>query len=111
MTARATLLRLQGHTAKVFQDRVLVATKAQDAQIAYFDALAAAAQQAADSLLCSSILAGHSSESDEFADIGIFLGEGADYSKGNEKQVLKSLGLEPGKVRAFRRVFCACVPC
>ncbi|KAJ7502770.1 hypothetical protein B0H11DRAFT_1986249 [Mycena galericulata] len=56
---------------------------------------AAAAQRAADSVLCSSVLAGHSSESDEFGDVAVWLGPGA-FGKGNEQAVLKKLGLEHG---------------
>ncbi|KAJ6607766.1 hypothetical protein B0H10DRAFT_2070350, partial [Mycena sp. CBHHK59/15] len=60
----------------------------------YFASLASAAERAATSAACSSILAGHTSESDEFADVSIWLGQGA-YGKGHELAVLKKLGLEP----------------
>ncbi|KAF7321507.1 hypothetical protein MKEN_00671500 [Mycena kentingensis (nom. inval.)] len=98
MSAPATIRRLQSH-AKLFKERVLDASKpsADPTQLAFFDTLALAASQAADSLLCSSILAGHGSESDEFADAGVYLGQG-DFAKGNEKLVLSSLGLEAGKI-------------
>ncbi|KAJ7497131.1 hypothetical protein FB451DRAFT_1210248 [Mycena latifolia] len=63
-------------------------------QLPYLESLASAAQRAADSVLCSSILAGHSSESDDFADVSVWLGQGS-YGKGNEHAVLNKLGLEP----------------
>ncbi|KAJ7078911.1 hypothetical protein B0H15DRAFT_859706 [Mycena belliarum] len=57
------------------------------------ETLASAAHSAADSVLCSSILAGHSSESDDFADVSVWLGPGS-YGKGNEQTVLNKLGLD-----------------
>ncbi|KAH7908603.1 hypothetical protein BJ138DRAFT_1012447 [Hygrophoropsis aurantiaca] len=59
--------------------------------------LTEAAQDAAKSLFCGSIIAGHTSESDEYADIGIWLGHGPDdhgYDKGYEIEVLHALGLD-----------------
>ncbi|KAJ7188469.1 hypothetical protein C8R46DRAFT_21293 [Mycena filopes] len=64
---------------------------------AELESLSVAAESAATSLLCSSILAGHSSESDEFGDAAIWLGQGA-FGKGHEQAVLKSLGLEGGRI-------------
>nr|GAT57712.1 predicted protein [Mycena chlorophos] len=43
------------------------------------------------------ILAGHSSESDEFCDVGVWLGEG-NFGKGNETLVLDTLGLKQGTI-------------
>ncbi|KAH7923941.1 hypothetical protein BV22DRAFT_549142 [Leucogyrophana mollusca] len=56
-----------------------------------------AAQDAATSLFCGSIVAGHTGESDEYADVGLWLGEGSGgrgYGKGQEIEVLRALGLE-----------------
>jgi len=46
-------------------------------------------------VLCSSILAGHTSESDDFSDVSIWLGEGS-FGKGNEQSIVKALGLDSG---------------
>jgi hypothetical protein len=56
--------------------------------------LVLAAQKAAsvNALACGSILAGPSSDSTEYGDVGVWLGEGP-YSRGHEKDVLKALGL------------------
>ncbi|KAJ7124906.1 hypothetical protein C8R44DRAFT_781758 [Mycena epipterygia] len=64
------------------------------AQLTYLESLASAAQRAATSVLCSSILAGHSSESDDFSDVPVWLGQGS-YGRGHEQAVLQKLGLEP----------------
>jgi len=64
---------------------------------AELESLSVAAESAATSVLCSSILAGHTSESDDFGDAAIWLGQGA-FGKGHEQAVLKSLGLEGGKI-------------
>lgn len=52
------------------------------------------AQQAssANALACGSILAGPSSDSTEYGDVGIWLGEGP-YGRGCEREVLDALGL------------------
>jgi len=55
-------------------------------------ALVEAAEEAATSLACSSILAGQGSESDEHGDVGIWLGDGP-YGEGQEHEVLKALDL------------------
>ncbi|KAJ6593705.1 hypothetical protein B0H19DRAFT_1091726 [Mycena capillaripes] len=68
-----------------------------DQLAADLESLAAAAQLAATSVLCSSILAGHTSESDDFGDAAIWLGQGA-FGKGHEQAVLKTLGLEGGRI-------------
>ncbi|KAJ7928628.1 hypothetical protein B0H13DRAFT_1597416, partial [Mycena leptocephala] len=60
------------------------------------ESLATSAQRAATSVLCSSILAGHTSESDDFGDTAVWLGQGA-FGKGQEQAVLKTLGLEGGR--------------
>ncbi|KAJ7039252.1 hypothetical protein C8F04DRAFT_1034023 [Mycena alexandri] len=70
---------------------------------AELESLSVAAESAATSVLCSSILAGHTSESDDFGDAAIWLGQGA-FGKGHEQAVLKSLGLEGGKVRAISSI-------
>lgn len=65
------------------------------------------AQKAALAVPCGSILAGEGSESDDYGDVGVWLGQG-EFKKGSEKesaeQVLKALGLTSwanGKVRLF----------
>src|ERR1700734_2331831 len=55
--------------------------------------LVEAAQAAASSLACSSILAGQGSESDDDGDVGLWLGKG-DYGEGHEREVLEALGLQ-----------------
>jgi hypothetical protein len=55
--------------------------------------LASTAAEAAVTSACASILAGQSSESDEYGDVAILLGEG-DYGPGQEVNVLESLGLQ-----------------
>jgi hypothetical protein len=65
-------------------------------------ALVVAAEEAATSLTCSSILAGHGSESDDNGDAGLWLGQGA-YGKGHENEILEALDLsgwaQGGEVR------------
>lgn len=56
-------------------------------------ALTERANAAAASLACGSILAGQSSESDEFGDVAFWLGDGA-YGRGEERSLLRALGLE-----------------
>ncbi|KAG2031285.1 hypothetical protein BDR03DRAFT_972852 [Suillus americanus] len=58
----------------------------------YLEKLVRAAQQAAESHYCGSFVAGQTSESDEFADIGVWLGEG-NYRRNHEKDILDKLGL------------------
>lgn len=58
----------------------------------YLEKLVRAAQQTAESHYYGSFVAGQSSESDEFADIGVWLGEG-DYQRNHEKEILDKLGL------------------
>ncbi|KAG1812443.1 uncharacterized protein BJ212DRAFT_1369776 [Suillus subaureus] len=58
----------------------------------YLEKLVRAAQQTAESHYCGSFVAGQTSESDEFADIGVWLGEG-NYQRNHEKEVLDKLGL------------------
>jgi len=62
-------------------------------QISLIKALVEAAEEAATSLACSSILAGQGSESDDHGDVGIWLGKGT-YGKGHESEVLDALGLQ-----------------
>ncbi|OCH91812.1 hypothetical protein OBBRIDRAFT_886717 [Obba rivulosa] len=56
--------------------------------------LTLAANAAANSLACGSILAGQTSETDEFGDVAFWLGEGP-FGKGFENEVLKALGFAP----------------
>lgn len=58
----------------------------------YLEKLVRAAQQTAESHYYGSFVAGQSSESDEFADIGVWLGEG-NYQRNHEKEILDKLGL------------------
>ncbi|KAI0371046.1 hypothetical protein BV20DRAFT_965689 [Pilatotrama ljubarskyi] len=60
----------------------------------YLKDLTVCANAAAASLACGSILAGHTSEADEFGDIAIWLGN-AEYGRGHELDALMSLGLQP----------------
>jgi hypothetical protein len=66
------------------------------------DSLAAHAQAAAEALACGSILAGHSSESDDYADVPLWLGAAGE--RPEPSAVLRALGLEAweesGKVRS-----------
>ena len=57
------------------------------------EALVEAAEAAATSLACGSILAGQGSEGDDHGDVGLWLGKGA-YGKGYESEVLDALGLQ-----------------
>ncbi|KAI0915651.1 hypothetical protein AcV5_003515 [Taiwanofungus camphoratus] len=59
----------------------------------FLSALTLGANDAASSTACGSILAGQTSESDEYGDIAFWLGEG-NFNKGNEKAVIKALGLQ-----------------
>lgn len=58
----------------------------------YLAKLVRAAQQTAESHYCGSFVAGQISESDEFADIGVWLGKGS-YQRNHEKEMLDKLGL------------------
>ncbi|KAI0674832.1 hypothetical protein C8Q78DRAFT_1009138 [Trametes maxima] len=58
----------------------------------YLRQLSVGANAAAASLFCGSILAGHTSEADEFGDIAFWLGDG-DYGAGHEAAILDLLGL------------------
>ncbi|KDQ57738.1 hypothetical protein JAAARDRAFT_35423 [Jaapia argillacea MUCL 33604] len=58
--------------------------------------LVLSSQEVANSAACGSFVAGQSSESDEFGDVAVWLGEG-DFGKGNELRVLEALGLEHWK--------------
>ncbi|EGN99546.1 hypothetical protein SERLA73DRAFT_179618 [Serpula lacrymans var. lacrymans S7.3] len=62
-----------------------------------------AAHGAAESLTCGSIVAGHTSESDEHADVGVWLGEG-DYGRGKEREVLRALGLDGWSVKQIENI-------
>jgi len=98
-TVAATVRRLQPQAQATFlpERLLLLGRDVQEptSQLDYFQSLAVAAQRAANSVLCSSILAGHSSESDDFSDVSIWLGKGS-FGKGNEQSILKALGLDSG---------------
>ncbi|KAG1746084.1 hypothetical protein EDB19DRAFT_1690183, partial [Suillus lakei] len=58
----------------------------------YLEKLVRAAQQTAESHCYGSFVAGQISESDDFADVGVWLGEG-NYQKNYEKKILDKLGI------------------
>ncbi|KAG1724081.1 uncharacterized protein EDB91DRAFT_1229969 [Suillus paluster] len=58
----------------------------------YLEKLVQAAQKTAESHYCGSFVAGQISESDEFADVGVWLGEG-NYQRNHEKEIMHKLGL------------------
>ncbi|KAI0268798.1 hypothetical protein BC834DRAFT_821210 [Gloeopeniophorella convolvens] len=58
----------------------------------YIKDLASAANNTANENACGSILAGQGSESDEYGDVGVWLGDGS-YSEGNETNILRALNL------------------
>jgi hypothetical protein len=60
---------------------------------AIIKALVEAAEKAATSLACSSILVGQGSESDDYGDAGLWLGKG-EYGEGHENEVLNALDLQ-----------------
>jgi hypothetical protein len=70
--------------------RILCLAPADDEIVEFLQKLTTQANDAASSLACGSILAGHSSESDEFGDIAFHIGSG-DYAQGNEMKVLQAL--------------------
>ncbi|KAI0321092.1 hypothetical protein OF83DRAFT_1280692 [Amylostereum chailletii] len=55
--------------------------------------LASAANKVANANACGSLLAGQGSESDDFGDVGVWLGEG-ELGRGHEEDALKALGLQ-----------------
>lgn len=59
----------------------------------YLQRLTKLTNEAANSVACGSILAGPSSETDEFGDVAIWLGDNA-LQPGEEKEVLRILGLQ-----------------
>lgn len=58
----------------------------------YLGKLVRVAQHTAEFHCYGSFVAGQSSESDEFADVGVWLGEG-NYQTNHEKEILNKLGL------------------
>lgn len=56
--------------------------------------LVLAAQDASFKVPCGSILAGASSESDDFGDVGLWLGPG-DFGPGKEREVLRAMQMNP----------------
>lgn len=59
--------------------------------LSYLEELSRASFEVASSLLCSSVLAGRSSESDDYGDVGVWIG---DLAKAEPGEVLQSLGLD-----------------
>ncbi|KAG0708323.1 hypothetical protein DFH29DRAFT_891920 [Suillus ampliporus] len=59
----------------------------------YLEKLVRAAQQTAESHCCGSFVAGQLSESDEFADVGVWLGPLGNYQRNHEREILYDLGL------------------
>jgi hypothetical protein len=65
-----------------------------EAIASFLNSLARAATVVANANACGSLLAGQSSEADEFGDVGIWLESGGPgILKGNEADVLKAIGL------------------
>ncbi|KAI1796337.1 hypothetical protein LXA43DRAFT_987185 [Ganoderma leucocontextum] len=60
---------------------------------AFLKQLTRTANAAAASVLCGSILAGNTSDADDFGDVAIYLGPGG-YGRSHERDALQSLGLE-----------------
>lgn len=58
--------------------------------LSYLDELSRASFEVATSLLCSSVLAGRSSESDEYGDIGVWIGS---LAQKDPEEALKNLGI------------------
>ena len=64
----------------------------------YLDELTTEANEAAASLFCGSILAGQSSETDEFGDVGVWLGDlgiGPGESEPDSGAIVEALSLTP----------------
>ena len=64
----------------------------------YVNELTAEANEAAASLFCGSILAGQSSETDEYGDVGVWLGDlgiGLGASKPDPEVIVEALSLNP----------------
>jgi hypothetical protein len=68
----------------------------------YLRDLASAANSTANENVCGSVLAGQTSEADEFGDICVWLGTGP-YSEGHEVNILRSLNLSDSIRRARYR--------
>ncbi|KZT04607.1 uncharacterized protein LAESUDRAFT_727779 [Laetiporus sulphureus 93-53] len=102
----ASALRENVHLSQLNQDKVPVlyprGTPSGKAEEEYIASLTIQANAAAKSLACGSILAGQSSEADEYGDVAFWLGEG-DYGVGHESQVLEALRLE-GQLNAETKV-------
>jgi hypothetical protein len=65
----------------------------------FLRALTDAAARAAVASACGCLLAGHSSESDEFGDVGVWLGTRADSAAPGGADVVRALGLDGREVR------------
>ncbi|KAJ7647493.1 hypothetical protein FB45DRAFT_687757, partial [Roridomyces roridus] len=65
--------------------------------------LAQAAQSAADAVMCSSILAGHTNESDEGGDVAVWLGPG-NFGRGNERSVLEKFGIPEHEITKISNI-------
>lgn len=105
MTAmRATLMAIYGSNKTLkppsFSDEHLALVAADvspsTASLQATGDLGRTAAEAAFATSCGSLLAGQSSESDEFGDVAILLGEG-EYGPGHEAEVLEALGLKHWK--------------
>ncbi|PCH43838.1 hypothetical protein WOLCODRAFT_26228 [Wolfiporia cocos MD-104 SS10] len=91
----AALFPEAGRSSVLLDDELILYPQGrpEDEAIAgYLAGLTAHANVAANSIACGSILAGPSSETDEFGDIAFWLGEG-DFGAGHETQVLEALHL------------------
>ena len=75
----------------------------------YLRDLASAANSTANENACGSVLAGQSSEADEFGDICVWLGTGA-YSEGHEVNILRVLNLSDSTRQARHRPHFATFP-
>ncbi len=98
-----SLAQIQGafdnnHSLFIFSpDHLLILPRTHspsDTISSYYADLTLLANNAAESLSCSSILAGQGNESDDTGDVALWLGEG-DYGPGKEENVLKLLSLTP----------------
>ena len=62
----------------------------------YVNELTAEANKAAESMLCGSVLAGQSSETDEYGDVGVWLGDigiGPTASRSDSEAIVEALSL------------------
>ena len=75
----------------------VAASQTNQSTASYLKELMCVANAAATSVFCGSVLAGHTSEADEFGDVALFLGPGGDpgvdFGPGHERDVVNALGL------------------